>query len=185
MIDKQIQPIFQLCSYLLSYPDESFHSTLGEIEYELNQINHPALTKELYQFCEKAKKQSLHSLVSTYIATFDFGKKTNLYVSYMANGEQRERGMDLLFLKNYYKMHGFHVTDRELPDFLPILLEFASQVTVEKLQPVFKRSGSSIAEIAAPIDPKENVYGHVFQAILSALGLMEMIEIENEVKIDA
>lgn len=56
MIDKQIQPIFQLCSYLLSYPDESFHSTLGEIEYELNQINHPALTKELYQFCEKAKK---------------------------------------------------------------------------------------------------------------------------------
>ncbi|WP_377802218.1 nitrate reductase molybdenum cofactor assembly chaperone [Bacillus benzoevorans] len=169
MTDVQIQPIFQLCSYLLNYPDEAFVESLDEVKAELDTTPFPEIQHELEQFCLKAKNQSLPSLVSTYITTFDFGKKTNLYVSYMAGGEQRERGMDLLFLKNYYKMHGFHVTDKELPDYLPIVLEFASQVEVAEMEPVFTRYMKSIAEIAGHLNPNDNLYGHIFQAILQTL----------------
>ncbi len=182
MTENQIQPIFQLCSYLLSYPNEAFLLSLEEVEAELNALNAPLLTEEISQFCKKAKGQPLIDLIATYIATFDFGKKTNLYVSYMSNGEQRERGMDLLFLKNYYKMHGFHVTDKELPDYLPVLLEFASQVDLEKIEPVFKRYMNSIKEIADHLKPAENVYGHVFQAILSALEMIGLQEMKPEVR---
>lgn len=169
MTENQIQPIFQLCSYLLSYPDEAFLASLNEVEAELDANALPSIKEELEQFFLKAKIQSLTDLISTYITTFDFGKKTNLYVSYMAGGEQRERGMDLLFLKNYYKMHGFHVTDKELPDYLPVLLEFAGQVAIEDMVPIFRRYTKSIEEIAVHLHPSENLYGHIFQAILQTI----------------
>lgn len=166
MIENQIQPIFQLCSYLLSYPDEAFQLSLDEVKEELDANSFPLIKNELEQFCMKAQNQPLQDLTATYISTFDFGKKTNLYLSYMANGEQRERGMDLLFLKNYYKTHGLQVTDKELPDYLPIVLEFASQVESAVIEPVFTRYMKSIEEIAQHLNPDVNLYGHIFQAIL-------------------
>lgn len=42
----------------------------------------------------------------------------------MNTGEQRERGIELLELKQHYKKSGLSVTDKELPDYLPLLLEF-------------------------------------------------------------
>lgn len=163
------QQVFQLCSYLLNYPNEEYMDSLEFITDELRSLANPSIKEELQQFCQKASHVPLQELIATYVYTFDFGKKTNLYVTYMSNGEQRERGMDLLFLKNYYKMHGFGVTDKELPDYLPILLEFASQVDLETITPVFERYIRNIEEIAEHLNPEENLYGHLFKSILSVL----------------
>lgn len=163
------QAIFQLCSYLLSYPNQDFLGALPEVEEELELIDDIDSKKELRFFCQKAGKLPIQELVAGYINTFDFGKKTNMYVTYMSNGEQRERGMDLLFLKNYYKLHGFHVTDKELPDYLPVMLEFASQVDQEAIKPIFERYLSNLVEIKQNLDPENNLYGHIMKAILLAL----------------
>ena len=127
---------------------------------------------------------SRNELIATYVYTFDFGKKTNLYVTYMSNGEQRERGMDLLFLKNYYKLYGFNVTEKELPDYLPMMLEFASQVDLEKMKPVFERYVSNIEEIEEHLNPEENLYGHILKSILLALkkvGITQTVRRSEEI----
>lgn len=165
----QIQQTFQLCSYLLSYPDQELMDSLEDVESELESLAFSAIKEELVQFLEKAKLKSSSELISTYVYTFDFGKKTNLYVTYMTNGEQRERGMDLLFLKNYYKLNGFDVTDKELPDYLPIMLEFASLVDKETLKPVFERYLDNIKEINNHLDSEVNLYGHITKTIVLAL----------------
>lgn len=165
----QNQLIFQLCSYLLSYPDREFRETFTELEDELDEITVPKIKKELQQFFQKAQTMTPSELTSTYINTFDFGKKTNLYITYMTNGEQRERGMDLLFLKNYYKMNGFDVTDKELPDFLPVILEFAAQVDADTMKPVFARYFENIKEIEKNLERGKNIYGHIIKSILLAL----------------
>jgi nitrate reductase molybdenum cofactor assembly chaperone NarJ/NarW len=166
MNNAQAQKIYQICSYLLSYPDEELIESIDYIQTELDAISIPSIKSELKQFCQKAQQFSKNEWIATYVYTFDFGKKTNLYVTYMSNGEQRERGMDLLFIKNYYKMHGFHVTDKELPDYLPILLEFAGQVDWDTIKPIFERYLSNIQEIADHLNPDENLYGHLFKCIL-------------------
>ncbi|MBL4953984.1 nitrate reductase molybdenum cofactor assembly chaperone [Neobacillus sp. OS1-32] len=165
----QIQQTFQLCSYLLSYPDQELMDSLEDVKSELESLAFSAIKEELVQFLEKAKLKSLSELISTYVYTFDFGKKTNLYVTYMTNGEQRERGMDLLFLKNYYRLNGFDVTDKELPDYLPIMLEFASLVDKETLKPVFERYLDNIKEINNHLDSEVNLYGHITKTIVLAL----------------
>lgn len=155
--------VFQLCSYLLSYPELNF----TELAEELDEITYPKIKKELQQFFQKAGTHA--DLISTYVNTFDFGKKTNLYITYMTNGEQRERGMDLLFLKNYYKINGFALTESELPDYLPVMLEFASQVDSGTMKPVFERYFENIKEIEKNLLRENNLYGHLVKAVLLAL----------------
>ena len=87
----------------------------------------------------------------------------------MTSGEQRERGTDLLFLKNYYKLNGFAATDLELPDYLPLMLEFAAQVDEETLKPVFERYYENVIEIRDHLVEQKNDYRHILIAVISAL----------------
>ncbi|NSL52689.1 nitrate reductase molybdenum cofactor assembly chaperone [Calidifontibacillus erzurumensis] len=170
MSDRNNEFTFRLCSYLLSYPSQQFLDSIIDIEEELLSLTAPVNIKnELAQFCKKAKKIGLNELIHIFIQTFDFGKKTNLYVTYMSNGEQRERGLELLFLKNYYQFHGFEMTEKELPDYLPVMLEFASQVSEEVMKPLFERYLSNIKEIIDHLDPEQNLYGHILKAVWLAL----------------
>ncbi|KEF35969.1 respiratory nitrate reductase chaperone NarJ [Schinkia azotoformans MEV2011] len=164
------QLTFQICSYLLNYPDQALIDSIPEVLEEIDSLQSSDTKQELQSYCEKVKKQSLTKLVSTYINTFDFGKKTNLYLTYMSNGEQRERGMELLFLKNFYKLHGFEVTDKELPDYLPIMLEFAGQVDEAAMKLIFERYLTNIEEVSKNLNDGNNLYGHIIKAILLELG---------------
>jgi nitrate reductase molybdenum cofactor assembly chaperone NarJ/NarW len=169
MIYEEIQDVYQLCSYLLSYPSKEFFDFLTEIETEIDSLTKGKVKKELQQFITKVKELSPDQLVDMYVYTFDFGKKTNLYVTYMSSGEQRERGVDLLFLKNYYKEHGFQATDLELPDYLPLMLEFAGQVEAEKLKPIFVKYYNNIVEIQDGLLAQNNLFGHIVTAVMEAL----------------
>jgi nitrate reductase molybdenum cofactor assembly chaperone NarJ/NarW len=169
MGEQDIQLAFRVCSYLLSYPDKEFIDSIEELEAEIVGASASSVKNELDIFFRKLKHMPPAEIVAAYVNTFDFGKKTNLYVTYMSNGEQRERGMDLLFLKNYYKLNGFEMTDKELPDFLPVMLEFASHVDHETRKPVFDRYLKNIKEISEKIDPETNLYGHILRSILLAL----------------
>lgn len=164
-----VQRTFQICSYLLSYPDEEFHQSLADVEEEINELNITHIRTQLFTFIQQLQKHSLNDLVHQYVNTFDFGRKTNLYITYMTSGEQRERGVDLLYLKNYYKLHGFSATDVELPDFLPLMLEFAARVDDEVRMPVFSKYFDNIKEISDRLEANKNIYRHLFNAILIAL----------------
>jgi nitrate reductase delta subunit len=169
MMSDDTGQVFQLCSYLLNYPDLEWIDSLIEVEEEVEMLAVSPMKDELLQFCKGAKGKSAAEILATYVNTFDFGKKTNLYVTYMSSGEQRERGMDLLFLKNYYKLQGFSVTDKELPDYLPIMLEFASLVAEEKIKPVFERYFENIKEIEMHLTEANNLYRHILSAVIGAL----------------
>lgn len=184
MGDYEIQQVFQFCSYLLSYPDREYTGSLQEISEELTNLTESPMKAELHQYLQKAMKMRSSELVSIYVDTFDFGKKTNLYITYMTNGEQRERGMDLLFLKNYYQLHGFSATDKELPDYLPLMLEFAGTVDQETMKPVFQRYLTNIKEIADRLKPEDNLYGHILKTTMLALekaGITKLVRRSEEI----
>lgn len=166
-----IQFTFQLCSYLLSYPDKQFYESLPLLENELNVLDSSEVKQHFKSFLHLAKQKTNNELIGTYVNTFDFGRKTNLYITYMTSGEQRERGVDLLYLKNYYKLNGFDVTEQELPDFLPIMLEFASHVNSEVRNPIFSKYFDNIKEISDRIEREDNLYEHIFKGILFALSM--------------
>ena len=164
-----VTEVFQLCSYLLNYPTTEIYQFLTQLKSELDFSEVPDIEKEVNAFFTKAQNMTNDQLATMYVDTFDFGKKTNLYVTYMSNGEQRERAMDLLFIKNYYKINGYDVTDLELPDFLPIMLEFASTQKKESIEFLFSRYIRNILEMIDSIKHTNELYGHLLEALRLAL----------------
>lgn len=157
--------IYQLISFLLTYPNEQTKETLPEIREEIESLSNDEVKENLQNFMGKVESMSLDDWVTHYIDHFDFGRLTNLYVTYLKLGEQRERGLELLKLKKYYEAHGFEVTDKELPDYLPLLLEFCAHVPVETSNELLEMHGKTIAEIQKKLKEQSSFYHLLLDAL--------------------
>ncbi|WP_080872856.1 nitrate reductase molybdenum cofactor assembly chaperone [Oceanobacillus timonensis] len=161
--------IYQLISFLLAYPNQQMKETLPEIREEVEDISNEDVAENLRKFIQKVEDMSLDEWVTYYIDNFDFGRVTNLYVTYLKLGEQRERGLELLKLKKYYEAHGFEVTDKELPDYLPLLLEFCARVPIETSNELLEMHGKTIAEIQKKLREQHNFYYLLFDALFNQM----------------
>ncbi|MGC9194374.1 MAG: nitrate reductase molybdenum cofactor assembly chaperone [Syntrophobacteraceae bacterium] len=118
--------LFKLLSVLLHYPDSLLMDSLGEIE---------ALSAEVSQRCEELiggsflpylRATPLLRAQEYYTRTFDLSPTTCLYLSWHRLGESKERGAELARLSGLYRSEGLECVAEDLPDYLPMILEFAS-----------------------------------------------------------
>ncbi|MHA6487391.1 nitrate reductase molybdenum cofactor assembly chaperone [Bacillus cabrialesii] len=175
--DRQIT--FSALSCLLSYPDEEWRAELPDWKALTHEIGNRKIREMLLHFFEATASFSHEALIEHYVYTFDFGKKTNMYVTYFNSGEQRERGIELLHLKNTYQQSGFLPTDKELPDYLPLMLEFAAVAEMEAANSVFERYLSNVRELASRLEKNASIYAellHVLLAALEHIGVRESVE---------
>jgi nitrate reductase molybdenum cofactor assembly chaperone NarJ/NarW len=94
-----------------------------------------------------------------YVETFDLRRRCALYLTYYRCGDTRMRGMAMLNFKTAYRVAAFDPTDDELPDYLPLVLEFASlssrgedllrsrRADVELLRKALHEAGSPYASV--------------------------------------
>lgn len=159
--------VYQMISFLLQYPDQEMVDVLPSLEEEIQSIDHDEVKCHLQQFIKKISTQSLDAWIDHYIQCFDFEKTTNLYVTYLKLGEQRERGLELLQLKNFYHQEGFAITDQELPDYLPLMLEFCANVPVKKSNELLQKHVPEIHEIKENLIKSKSWYVDLFKALLA------------------
>ncbi len=105
-------------------------------------------------------------------------EKTNMYVTYFNSGEQRERGIEFFAFKNTYQQSGFLPTEKELPDYLPLMLEFAAVAEIEAARSVFEKYLSNVRELASRLEKitASMLSPHVPQAALENIDVRESIE---------
>lgn len=96
-------------SNLLQYPDAELLESAGEL---------PGWMRET----------PLQELQAVYVQTFDFDRRASLHLTYHTYGDRRQRGLELVRLKRRYAEAGLPFEGGELPDYLPVLLEFAALV---------------------------------------------------------
>ena len=100
---QSLQTAFSCSSFLLSYPEIGWREALTELQEEVEEIEQDDVKASLTVFIEQSLNKTNDQIIDDYVYTFDFGKKTNMYLTYMNTGEQRERGIELLELKRHYK----------------------------------------------------------------------------------
>lgn len=164
------QTIYQVISYLLRYPNVQMVEALPEIRTELENIQSKQIKEKIHQFIDESESMSLDDWIHYYVDYFDFGRLTNLYVTYLKLGEQRERGLELLKLKKYYEAHGYDVTDKELPDYLPLMLEFCADVSIEVSNELLQMHAEAIAEIQNKLKESSSYYSLLFDALFLQIG---------------
>jgi nitrate reductase molybdenum cofactor assembly chaperone NarJ/NarW len=123
MIDQHTDTL-QVLSVLLHYPDEDLLNGLEEIESLAANLPLSETTSAIQVFISELKTQSLIGVQKRYTAVFDMDPATTLNITYHAFGDNEKRAAALAYLQHNYEQAGWERVTGELPDYLPLMLEF-------------------------------------------------------------
>lgn len=160
---------YKVLSLLLSYPDEALQETLSQIPGIIKSDNLPGIV-ELEHF-ESALQQfeamNLLDWQAFYVQTFDYSRKASLYLFEHIQGDSRDRGQAMVDLLGYYSENGLNLFAIELPDYLPVYLEFLSSLSSNKAAQVLGEAINIIARIHEALHHHKNPYEHILSLLLS------------------
>jgi nitrate reductase delta subunit len=158
----------KIISLLLQYPDEVFSRSLPSMAGSVGHLPHTSARDKLVRFMSYLQGTPIIRLQETYTETFDLNPPTCLNLTYHIPGDGEKRGQMMARLQQIYHEAGYETITGELPDYLPLMLEFLSQCPesggtgvlwsylgpVEKLAGLLKDSGnpySLLLDIVAEI----------------------------------
>ncbi|MFI7707056.1 nitrate reductase molybdenum cofactor assembly chaperone [Nonomuraea sp. NPDC049480] len=151
--------IWQAAAHLLAYPDERFWRRLPLIK--------DAAEPYFAAFLDRAAELGAGELAAHYVETFDLDRRCCLYLTYYTDGDTRRRGESLAALKRRYRAAGWELMEDELPDFLPVVLEFAAVDPAGVALLAEHRVGLEL--LLAALTERGSPYAHVIGAVCRAL----------------
>lgn len=159
--------VWKLCSLLLEYPEQEWLKN-SELKEAVKTISDKRIRNEFLSFFHYLELTPYKVLCERYVKQFDFSTETTLYLTYGIFGDNRERGPALVRLKMEFAKGGFFVKDEELPDYLPLILEFASMAEREFVQRVFHIHNKQLGNLKGKLAEEQSPYARLLQACLHA-----------------
>ena len=105
-----------------------------------------------------------------YVEIFDLSRRHTLYLSYYTDGDTRRRGESLMTIKQRYRRSGFLVdTHGELPDYLPLILEYAARVDPRDGAELLQDFRRSLELLRLALVDKATPYAGVVAAVCATL----------------
>ncbi|MBT8407044.1 MAG: nitrate reductase molybdenum cofactor assembly chaperone [Deltaproteobacteria bacterium] len=118
--------LLKLLSILLQYPDDEFILSLEELKEAVAQVPQTEQRERCVTFLGYLGSNSLIRLQEEYTSTFDLNPSTCLNLTYHKWGDSKERGNALVDFHRLYHQAGYESSTGELPDYLPLVLEYLS-----------------------------------------------------------
>ena len=169
---------FKVISLLLCYPESDWLAALPELEDALAaeaDFNGEANVR-LAPLFEQLRQTGLIALQENYVATFDRNPSHSLHLFEHIHGESRDRGSAMIDLLQEYWKHDFDASASELPDYVPLFLEFLSQLPAEEALELLGDAVHVLATIGRKLDANGSPYATAFQ-LLEALSPVEAQEL--------
>lgn len=156
---------YRLLSALLCYPEAELLDALDEVETALGA--YPDAEEALQPMMEYLATHDLISLQENYVATFDRNRSHSLHLFEHVHGESRDRGQAMVDLLDTYRQHGFEPVVSELPDHVPLFLEFLGVIEPGQAQELLDDAIHVLAAIGARLARNDSPYACIF-AVLRA-----------------
>ncbi|HWR75941.1 MAG TPA: nitrate reductase molybdenum cofactor assembly chaperone [Thiobacillus sp.] len=171
---------FKVISLLLCYPESDWLAALPELEDALAaeaDFNGEANVR-LAPLFEQLRQTGLIALQENYVATFDRNPSHSLHLFEHIHGESRDRGSAMIDLLQEYWKHDFDASATELPDYVPLFLEFLSQLPAEEALALLGDAVHVLATIGRKLDANGSPYATAFQVLeaLSPVAAQELAE---------
>ena len=166
--NKKDQITFLAASWCLSYPDEQLVARVPMMRAALAEF--PGARQPFDAVLERLESTDLMALQGQYVEEFDLGKRHALHLSYWTDGDTRRRGEVLGAFKKVYRGQDTLVdTWGELPDFLPMVLEFAATVDMTTGKELLVQYRPSLELIKFGLLRDELPHSAILQAICDTL----------------
>ena len=121
--------IYQISGMLLGYPSQELFDSLPELQQIAASTGNEQFIAAVQTVADWMHSDDLENIQSSYVQEYDLSRRHSLHLSYWTDGDTRRRGMALVRFKQMYREAGMEIDlDGELPDYLPLVLEFAALV---------------------------------------------------------
>lgn len=157
---------FRVLSAMLCYPTRDLLDALDDMPDVLRQ---EALIPEkprqaVERFIAELGANELLDAQERYVGLFDRNRSLSLHLYEHVHGDSRERGEAMVRLATLYKLHGLEVTANELPDYLPLYLEFLAQLPERAARSLLAEAAHVIAALADKLEDRRSPYAAVLRA---------------------
>ena len=165
---------WRLLSVLLEYPEAEILECTAELAEATRQLPRSRAREAMLAHLDRREQITGPALQREYVDTFDFAKRSTLYLSFHAYGDRRQRGMAMLHLKQAYREAGFALNDGDLPDYLPAMLEFTDLSPVagvgilQDFRPVIEVVRATLHDLDSPYAPLLDAITDLLPAITEA-----------------
>ena len=151
--------LYQVLSYLLDYPQEEWMTHLPTLRQwlaseELDDSEREALTA----FFDHLANTDLIELQRVYVDTFDLKAQHSLYLTHHLLGDDKNRGPALIDLGEYYRAWGMESIEGELPDYLPLMLEFTANLEEDEANMFLSQFGKVLGVLADNLEQSESAW---------------------------
>ena len=160
---------FKVLSLLLSYPQAEWVGELSLLEEVLEdekKLNGKAV-KKLAELLNMMRTEPLLELEQNYVGTFDRNPSHSLHLFEHIHGESRDRGMAMVNLIEEYRKHGLDMDADELPDYVPLFLEYLSQLPDAEACAMLGEAIDVMALIGRKLKANNSPYHGVFDVLES------------------
>lgn len=169
--------ILKVIALMMHYPDGSISGNVDELATIIRQEQRlSADTRQaLADFIRAQQHRDLLDLQADYVNLFDRGRSLSLHLFEHVHGESRDRGQAMVELLNVYRQHGFDISANELPDYVPLFLEFCSLLPDSEAQNWLIETEHLLQVLHGRLDERKNPYAILFKALLE-LGELEIAD---------
>jgi len=160
---------FKVLGVLMSYPRAEWTTHVDEFGLLLQQENFlpKKHLRAVLAFIEQLKTMDLYSVQEEYVATFDRGRSHSLHLFEHIHGESRDRGQAMVNLAVAYEEKGLFIDQAELPDYIPLFLEFLSLCPAEEAVELLGEPIDIMATIAARLKERGSSHAALFGALVA------------------
>lgn len=172
---------FKALGALLDYPTAEMQAALGEIEQALREERAvpPATLDGIAALIDLLRAGDIMDLQEQWVQLFDRSKRLALHLYEHCHGESRDRGQAMVNLALTYRMNGFELAASEMPDFLPLFLEFLSQIPAGPARRYLDDSVDILEALRIRLEERDSPYAVLIEALV---GMSSRAVDESEVE---
>ena len=155
----------KILSILLSYPDEEFPARDLSEALDGEALLPPACHAKVTALIDDIAACDLYDARERYVYLFDRTRSLSLHLFEHVHGESRDRGQAMVDLSDLYERNGFRIAARELPDYLPLFLEFAATLPLSEARDLVAQPLDIFSTLTERLRRRGSPYTAVFEAL--------------------
>lgn len=158
---------YRALAALLSYPTPELQAATKDIAVALkaDALLSPAVIASLSPLLDHLAEGDIYELQGRYVELFDRGRAVSLHLFEHVHGESRDRGQAMADLIALYDEHGLEMTAGELPDYLPLFLEFLSLLPLAEAQALLAEPAGILRALAERLGNRDARYAALLEAL--------------------
>jgi nitrate reductase delta subunit len=158
---------FKVLSLLLTYPTREIQDATTEMKEVLRNeaVVGERERRGLCRLIDELAQGDLYDMQERYVLLFDRTRTLSLHLFEHIHGESRDRGQAMVDLMAMYEGRGLTIDARELPDHLPLFLEFLSTLPLGEARDVLTQPLHIVEAVGERLKKRQSAYAHVFAAL--------------------